>query len=77
MAPPERHDLMALVAGIAQDTGLTIVFTEHDMDVVFAVARSITVLHQGSVIAEGTPLEVRADTEVQRVYLGQPTISAR
>ncbi len=40
------------------------------MDVVFAVARRISVLHQGGVIAEGTPLEVRGDPEVQRVYLG-------
>jgi branched-chain amino acid transport system permease protein len=72
MAPRERHEIMAMVARIARDTGLTIVFTEHDMDVVFAVATRITVLHQGSVIAEGTPADVRANPEVQRVYLGQP-----
>jgi branched-chain amino acid transport system ATP-binding protein len=72
MAPRERHDLMDLVAAIAGDTGLTVVFTEHDMDVVFAVARRITVLHQGAVLAEGRPAEVRANPEVQRVYLGQP-----
>ena len=72
MAPRERHELMDLVAGIAADTGLTVVFTEHDMDVVFAVARRITVLHQGTVLAEGAPAEVRANREVQRVYLGQP-----
>jgi branched-chain amino acid transport system ATP-binding protein len=71
MAPRERHEIMALVAGIARDTGLTIVFTEHDMDVVFAVATRITVLHQGRVIAEGAPAEVRGHPEVQRVYLGQ------
>jgi len=72
MAPRERHEIMALVARIAADTGLTIVFTEHDMDVVFAVARRITVLHQGSVLAEGPPAAVRANADVQRVYLGQP-----
>ena len=55
MAPRERHEIMALVARIAGDTGLTVVFTEHDMDVVFAVARRITVLHQGAVLAEGAP----------------------
>jgi len=71
MAPRERHELMRLVAGIAGDTGLTVVFTEHDMDVVFAVARRITVLHQGAVLAEGAPAEVRANPDVQRVYLGQ------
>ena len=72
MAPRERHEIMALVARIAADTGLTIVFTEHDMDVVYAVARRITVLHQGSVLAEGPPAAVRANADVQRVYLGQP-----
>ena len=70
MAPRERHEIMALVAGIADSSGLTIVFTEHDMDVVFAVAREITVLHQGAVLAEGKPMDVRANPEVQRVYLG-------
>jgi branched-chain amino acid transport system ATP-binding protein len=70
MAPRERHEIMALVARIAADTGLTVVFTEHDMDVVFAVARRITVLHQGAVLAEGAPAEVRANGDVQRVYLG-------
>jgi branched-chain amino acid transport system ATP-binding protein len=74
MAPRERHEIMALVAGIAEATGLTIVFTEHDMDVVFAVARQITVLHQGSVLAEGKPAEVRANLEVQRVYLGSQAL---
>jgi len=71
MAPRERHEIMALVARIAGDTGLTVVFTEHDMDVVFAVAQRITVLHQGTVLAEGVPAEVRANGDVQRVYLGQ------
>jgi len=75
MAPRERHDIMALVAKIARETELTVVFTEHDMDVVFAVARRITVLHQGVVLAEGPPPEVRANAEVQRVYLGQPAAS--
>ena len=76
-APRERHEIMEMVAGIARDTGLTVVFTEHDMDVVFAVAARITVLHQGAVIAEGPPAEVRADPEVQRVYLGQPATRLR
>jgi branched-chain amino acid transport system ATP-binding protein len=70
MAPRERHELMGLVARIAADTGLTVLFTEHDMDVVFAVARGITVMHQGAVVVEGAPAEIRADPEVQRIYLG-------
>jgi branched-chain amino acid transport system ATP-binding protein len=77
MASPERHEIMALVAAIAREAALTVVFTEHDMDVVFAVARRITVLHQGAVLAEGSPLEVRGNAEVQRVYLGQEKVRPR
>jgi branched-chain amino acid transport system ATP-binding protein len=71
MAPAERGALMALTERIARGRALTVLFTEHDMDVVFSVADRIMVLHQGRVIAEGKPAEVRADPEVQRVYLGQ------
>jgi branched-chain amino acid transport system ATP-binding protein len=70
MAPSERHALMALVVHIAADTGLSVLFTEHDMDVVFTVARRITVMHQGCVLAEGTQQEIRLDPEVHRIYLG-------
>ena len=51
MAPAERGALMALVERLARERALTVLFTEHDMDVVFAVADRITVLHQGRVIA--------------------------
>ena len=71
MAPAERGALMALTGRIARARGLTVLFTEHDMDVVFAVADRIMVLHQGRVIAEGPPALVRADAQVQRVYLGE------
>ena len=70
MAPAERGALMALVERLARERGLTVLFTEHDMDVVFAVADRIMVLHQGRVIADGKPADVRANPEVQRVYLG-------
>ena len=62
---------MALVERLARERTLTVLFTEHDMDVVFAVADRIMVLHQGRVISSGKPAEVRADAEVQRVYLGE------
>ena len=71
MAPGERGALMALTARIARERGLTVLFTEHDMDVVFAVAERIMVLHQGRVIADGAPAAVRADRQVQAVYLGE------
>ncbi len=70
MAPAERGALMALTASIARARHLTVLFTEHDMDVVFSVAERIMVLHQGRVIAEGLPAQVRAHAEVQAVYLG-------
>jgi branched-chain amino acid transport system ATP-binding protein len=53
------------------DRKLTLLFTEHDMEVVFSIAQKIAVLHQGKLIAEGTPAEVRANREVRRVYLGE------
>ena len=71
MAPVERRALMTLVTDIARERGLTLLFTEHDMDVVFAAAERITVLHQGRVVADGPPAAVRADAGVQRVYLGE------
>jgi len=71
MAPSERGALMKLTARIARERDLTVLFTEHDMDVVFAVADRIMVLHEGRVIADGTPKDVRADSQVQAVYLGE------
>ena len=71
MSATETRETIRLVARIARERGLTLLFTEHDMDVVFSIAQRITVLHQGRVIAEGPPTEVRADTEVRRVYLGE------
>ncbi len=70
MTAQERLESIRLVHRIATDLGLTVVFTEHDMAVVFAVATRITVLHQGRLLAEGTPAAVRADPQVQQVYLG-------
>ncbi len=70
MAPAERLDLMALAVAIVRDRAVTVLFTEHDMDVVFAAAERIMVMHQGRVIAEGTPQAVRADRQVQEIYLG-------
>lgn len=70
MAPQERMELMALTVGIVRDRALTVLFTEHDMDVVFAAAQRIMVLHQGRLIAEGTPQAVRDTREVQEIYLG-------
>jgi branched-chain amino acid transport system ATP-binding protein len=70
MSATETHETIRLLERIAAERGLTLLFTEHDMDVVFSIAQKIAVLHQGRIIAEGQPAEVRADPEVRRVYLG-------
>ena len=70
MSATETHDAIRLLERIASERELTLLFTEHDMDVVFSIAQKIAVLHQGRKIAEGTPQEVRADPEVRRIYLG-------
>jgi branched-chain amino acid transport system ATP-binding protein len=70
MAPAERGELMRLVGRVASERAMTVLFTEHDMDVVFAHARRILVLHRGRLLAAGTPETVRADPRVREVYLG-------
>ncbi|WP_448206672.1 ABC transporter ATP-binding protein [Azospirillum sp. sgz302134] len=70
MAPAERQELMALTSSLVRERGLAVLFTEHDMDVVFGHATRIVVLDRGQLIAEGTPDSVRADARVQAVYLG-------
>jgi branched-chain amino acid transport system ATP-binding protein len=71
MSPRDRVELMALTAGIAREKNLGVLFTEHDMDVVFRHADRILVLSRGRLIAEGRPDEVRRNREVQAVYLGE------
>jgi branched-chain amino acid transport system ATP-binding protein len=71
MSPRDRVELMALTAGIAREKSLGVLFTEHDMDVVFRHADRILVLSRGRLIAEGTPDEVRRNPDVQAVYLGE------
>jgi branched-chain amino acid transport system ATP-binding protein len=70
MAPRERHALMGLTARIARERTIGVLFTEHDMDVVFGHADRVLVLDRGTLIAEGAPAAVRANAEVQAVYLG-------
>jgi branched-chain amino acid transport system ATP-binding protein len=71
MAPAERIELMRLTAGIATERRLGVLFTEHDMDVVFEHAMRVMVLDRGVLIAEGPPAAVRADPQVRAVYLGE------
>ncbi|WP_022722559.1 ABC transporter ATP-binding protein [Rhodopseudomonas sp. B29] len=71
MAPKERVELMRLTAGIARAKDIGVLFTEHDMDVVFEHADEVMVLNRGELIARGTPQEVRRDPHVQAIYLGE------
>jgi branched-chain amino acid transport system ATP-binding protein len=68
MSPAETVEMTRLIAALPRS--LTILIVEHDMDVIFALADQITVLHYGQVISEGAPAEVRADPLVREIYLG-------
>ncbi|MGH8689615.1 MAG: ABC transporter ATP-binding protein [Burkholderiales bacterium] len=70
MAPDERGALMELAAALARHDRIAVLFTEHDMEVVFGFASRVLVLHLGELIAEGAPEAVRADPRVREVYLG-------
>lgn len=76
MAPNERIALMDLTARLARQDNIAVLFTEHDMDVVFGQADRVIVLDRGRLIAEGSPNEVRADPQVQAVYLGSGALFA-
>jgi len=62
--------MMELAAGLARRDQIAVLFTEHDMDVVFGYASRVIVMHLGEVIAQGAPEQVRADARVREVYLG-------
>jgi branched-chain amino acid transport system ATP-binding protein len=70
MGPAERQSLMELTSDIVRTRNIGVLFTEHDMDVVFTHADRIIVLNRGELVAEGSPAEVRANTKVQEIYLG-------
>ncbi|ODT98370.1 MAG: ABC transporter ATP-binding protein [Rhodospirillales bacterium SCN 65-16] len=74
MAPLERIALMDLVRSLVSREGLSVLFTEHDMDVVFGHADHIVVLNRGRIIASGGAEEIRANSAVQDVYLGGGTM---
>lgn len=74
VAPDARSALMALVTAIVAEEGVSVLFTEHNMDVVFGCAHRILVLHRGALIAEGDPAAIRADPAVRAAYLGGEAI---
>lgn len=70
MSPEETGATMELIKQLATIRGLTILFCEHDMDIVFSAAQSIMVMHQGRTLVQGAPEEVRKNREVLKAYLG-------
>jgi len=70
MSPDETASTMDLIKHLADFRGLTILFCEHDMDIVFDIAQSIMVMHHGNTIIQGRPEEVKGNEEVQDAYLG-------
>lgn len=71
LSPAETKTAVTLIRKIAKEESLTVLFVEHDMEVVFGIADWVTVLHHGRVLADGTPAEIRANVDVQRAYLGE------
>ena len=71
LAPEEAEEIMALVVQLAKERNLTVFFVEHDMSVVFGMAERISVLHLGTLIAEGSTDEIRKNEKVKKVYLGE------
>jgi branched-chain amino acid transport system ATP-binding protein len=70
MAPKERNDLIALVKRLVIERGISVLFTEHSMDVVFAFADRIIVLARGRLIADGDAKSIRDNPQVREVYFG-------
>ena len=70
MGANERLSIMELIARLARARGTTVLFTEHDMDSVFGFADRILVMDQGQLIADGSPEDIRSNTHVQQIYLG-------
>jgi branched-chain amino acid transport system ATP-binding protein len=68
LSPSERQTLTELL--LALDPGITLLFIEHDMDVALRVAQWVTIMHDGRIVAEGTPVEIRANQMVHELYLG-------
>lgn len=71
MSDEETWRTVELLRALHREEGLTLLFVEHDMEVVFGLAERITVMHLGEVLAEGTPEAIAADERVQQAYLGE------
>ena len=77
MAPRERNELISLARRLVRERGISVLFTEHSMDVVFAHAERIIVLARGRLIAQGDAATIQADPKVQETYFGSGRMLAR
>ena len=71
MGPEETEEMVRFIKELNEKEDISIILVEHDMSVVFSVAEKIIVMHQGRIISEGTPEEVRQDKKVKEAYLGE------
>ncbi len=73
MSPKESGKTVELIKKVARENDLTLLFIEHDMNIVFSISEKVRVMHMGKLFAEGNPDQIRANREVQRIYLGEET----
>lgn len=71
LARAERRIMVTFIRDLLRQEGITLLFTEHDTEAVLALADQITVLHQGQVLAEGSPDEIRQNAHVRQAFLGE------
>jgi branched-chain amino acid transport system ATP-binding protein len=71
MSPEERWKTVEMIQKLWQSRNMTVVFIEHDMDMVFSISQKIRVLHYGEIIAEGPPEEISHNRAVIEAYLGE------
>jgi branched-chain amino acid transport system ATP-binding protein len=74
MSPEERWNTVAMIQKLWKARNMTVVFIEHDMDMVFSISQKIRVLHYGEIIAEGGPEEISNNKAVIEAYLGEEVV---
>jgi branched-chain amino acid transport system ATP-binding protein len=77
MSPEETHGTVALIRQLVDEFQVTLLFTEHDMAVVFGIAHVIHVLYYGGIVASGRPQEISENPDVQKIYLGDREAKSR
>ncbi|HLY28215.1 MAG TPA: ABC transporter ATP-binding protein [Aggregatilineales bacterium] len=77
MSPEETSSTIGLIEKLVHEFKISLLFTEHDIAMVFGISQHIRVLHHGEIVAEGTPGEISQNPEVQRIYLGEKSYGKR